>query len=639
MNVQKKAQDLFQYIAEVYAVDLPVNRNVLSYGAERWWQADLIESRFCTVQRFNGGEDTASQEEESVSISPWLSVYKTICDQPPPLPEALAEWIDLSPDPTKKPVPKKSIIVRVAFEADPDRVTAYKCFEKEWIKWDRTKQGIKPVVPDECDGWLDMTNSKDFVPIPFDVRELEVSFDQDPQRSLILQDYLSSQWELWAQRTLPQFKANQIYDALYSLHQILSVEGDRWEILWGHLLLSWAGSKQETVYHPLFVTPLFVEFHPDKRNITLSPSHITYCDLDCLRDLRYDNKDALIEHARKLNEAEQPVDPWNHNQMRGISATITGYLSTEADAQTNRYGDLPSGSPPFSSKPTIYNSPIIFVRERARHFWIEDARKVATAIASGRKISTFVRAAVGDETVSNSGRLTWADSGSPENKGAQEPMPNDEESELYFPLEFNDQQKEIWDRLKKQFGVLVQGPPGTGKSHTIANIVSAVLATGGKVLVTSQTENALKVLRGLIPLEIRSLCVTQLGNDAESRKQLNEAVTAIGQHLVEKGSPNPQRRLGQIHMELEILSREQSRIRNAIRDWVSLDSERITISGESVSAQHAAKECSLNQQECEWWTDKISPECEPPLTDEELTSLCSILNKIPATIGSPAAIS
>jgi putative protein kinase ArgK-like GTPase of G3E family len=41
----------------------------------------------------------------------------------------------------------------------------------------------------------------------------------------------------------------------------------------------------------------------------------------------------------------------------------------------------------------------------------------------------------------------------------------------------------------------VQGPPGTGKSHTIANLICHLLATGNKVLVTAQTKRALEVLK------------------------------------------------------------------------------------------------------------------------------------------------
>lgn len=36
-------------------------------------------------------------------------------------------------------------------------------------------------------------------------------------------------------------------------------------------------------------------------------------------------------------------------------------------------------------------------------------------------------------------------------------------------------------------GVVVEGPPGTGKTHTIANLVSALLARGQRILVTSET--------------------------------------------------------------------------------------------------------------------------------------------------------
>lgn len=37
MSIQRNAQDLFEYIAEVYSIDLPVIRDVLGYGDGRWW--------------------------------------------------------------------------------------------------------------------------------------------------------------------------------------------------------------------------------------------------------------------------------------------------------------------------------------------------------------------------------------------------------------------------------------------------------------------------------------------------------------------------------------------------------------------------------------------------------------------------
>ena len=139
--------------------------------------------------------------------------------------------------------------------------------------------------------------------------------------------------------------------------------------------------------------------------------------------------------------------------------------------------------------------------------------------------------------------------------------------------------KKILDRLKERFGVLVQGPPGTGKSHAIANIISSLLARGKRVLVTSQTENALKVLRDLIPPEIRSLCVSQLGSDAESKKQLNDSVVEIGKRLALRNSREPEERIRHIGSELKTVREEQSGLHQQIRDWAELDSCKITIGG------------------------------------------------------------
>src|SRR5439155_18932542 len=90
------------------------------------------------------------------------------------------------------------------------------------------------------------------------------------------------------------------------------------------------------------------------------------------------------------------------------------------------------------------------------------------------------------------------------------------DTEIYFPMLANDEQRKIVQRLGTGRGVLVQGPPGTGKSHTIANLICHLLAKGKRVLVTSQTPRALKVLRDKIRKDagqVSPLRVNILGND------------------------------------------------------------------------------------------------------------------------------
>jgi len=627
MSVKKNAQDLFEYIAEVYAIDLPVVRDVMTYGDERWWQADFIASPFLKIKPFDDDAGVAVDSEETDGA--WLTVRKSMCDPPPPLPQSLVDWVSISPNPSKRPSAKQKISRRRQFNEDSARLSLYDEYRSAWINWDNKREGQAPIVPEPLVGWLDTSRGENTLPSPVREQELEERFDEDLARPATFETYLNTQWSLWADRTLPVFKANEFYDQLFSLQQRLSVEGDRWEIIWGHLFLNWQHSPGETIYHPLLLTPVSLEFDPEKRIITLAPSEPTRFDLECLRELDYNFKDTLLTLARRINGSEDPQNPWSNNAARGLSATISGYLSSKAESETNLYTDKPVSKPSPSSKPTISNAPIIFVRERVRHFWIEDARKVASAIGEGAEIPPFIHAAVSDPEKDPPRSFTW----STQPRDNSRPSPDDQtvedhDGELYFPLLHNDQQKEIWERLRDQFGVLVQGPPGTGKSHTIANIICDQLARGKKILVTSQTENALRVLRGCIPSEIRSLCVCQLGNDTESKKQLHEAVTSIGQHLAEKGSQLRDRKIQKLKSNLRANREEQAHIHNLIREWSKLDSETILVGADTITAHQAARECSLKQEKHGWLPDYLPPEASPPLVDLELRELCLLLKEI-----------
>ena len=77
-----------------------------------------------------------------------------------------------------------------------------------------------------------------------------------------------------------------------------------------------------------------------------------------------------------------------------------------------------------------------------------------------------------------------------------------------FPLPVGAAQGRILSRLGRDSGVVVEGPPGTGKTHTIANLLCALLAEGRRVLVTSEKAQALRVLRDKLPPEMRDLCIS-----------------------------------------------------------------------------------------------------------------------------------
>jgi len=622
-KLKDKTHRLFEYISQVYSIDLPVVRDVNKYEAELWWQSDLYQSLQSKIKEFSEGNINSDTDPAEATVEDsWLSVTKRAYDNPPELPFIIKEWIILSQNPSKLPTTKPSILKSEFFDSEPRRATAFKEYTSLFIKWHKSKTGDKPRLPAILAGWVDEAQPIDQLPLFINALEVEERFEDDKNRVIALNNYIKDQWKAWSERVYPLYKANILYDQLFSLYQRLSVEGDRIEIVWGHLLLTWNHSPVNSIYHPLIITPMNLHFEPMRRNISLIPSQTipTKMDLECLTNLDYPSKENILKYVREqVNSSETPPEAWDHSQVRGIAATFTGYISKESAENTNRYTDKPIARPSYSEYPTLYNAPLIFVRERTRRLWIEDAKKVAEAIYNGAEIPPFIRSLIADP------------------KTNELPNPEDyvdevridaDDGENLLPLLYNDQQEEIVKKLKNHFGVLVQGPPGTGKSHTIANIVSSLLARGKRVLVTSQTENALKVLRDYIPEEIRSLCVSQLGSDTESKRQLNEAVGSIGTHLAEKNSRIVDQKIQQLKNELRITREEQANLLNQIKDWVELDSCTMKIDGNFISAHQAAKECSEGQENCAWFPDALSPETEPPLVQQELIEMCSLIEEI-----------
>src|SRR5207248_11142847 len=96
-----------------------------------------------------------------------------------------------------------------------------------------------------------------------------------------------------------------------------------------------------------------------------------------------------------------------------------------------------------------------------------------------------------------------------------------------LPLSANSEQMHVMDLLRTETCVVVQGPPGTGKTHTIANLVSALLARGQRVLVTSQKDQALRVLRDRIPPDLRDLCVLLTGGSKDAATELKRGLDAL----------------------------------------------------------------------------------------------------------------
>jgi hypothetical protein len=196
-----------------------------------------------------------------------------------------------------------------------------------------------------------------------------------------------------------------------------------------------------------------------------------------------------------------------------------------------------------------------------------------------------------------------------------------DDHDVLFSKESNAEQFEIAHRLRSQKTVLVQGPPGTGKTHTIANLIGALLAQGKTVLVTGQASKPLRVLREKIVPDLQPLCVSVVSGDEVGRRQLEASVNGITARL---GSDSLQRlesesiRLTaerhQILNRIEMLREEMFRAANA-------EYRTITIGEKEIAPSDAARFVRKNQNTSSWIPGPLKPLTPLPLNANEVTRL------------------
>ncbi len=163
-------------------------------------------------------------------------------------------------------------------------------------------------------------------------------------------------------------------------------------------------------------------------------------------------------------------------------------------------------------------SPSLVLRKRGAYALIEYYDRM-TAAAAAETTAVPLGLAQLVEAIEPADRVAWLDrAGTSSSLLADDPL---------FPLPANQEQRDIIDRLAGDSGVVVEGPPGTGKTHTIANLVSALLARGQRVLVTSEKAQALRVLRDKLPSELQELCVSVTDAGRGGSAELNRSVSEI----------------------------------------------------------------------------------------------------------------
>ncbi|MFZ2176492.1 MAG: AAA domain-containing protein, partial [Rhodococcus sp. (in: high G+C Gram-positive bacteria)] len=263
--------------------------------------------------------------------------------------------------------------------------------------------------------------------------------------------------------------------------------------------------------------------------------------------------------------------------------------------------------------PTLTASPALVLRKRSSFALIEYYDQMLAHL-DGEGVTVPLGLAQLVDAIETRDRLDWLDrtGAADASRLAEDPL---------FPLPANAEQSQIIERLGEDSGVVVEGPPGTGKTHTIANLVSALLARGQRVLVTSEKAQALRVLRDKLPPEMQELCVSITDLSRNGSDELTRSVAKIAER---KSSFNPRSEKQKID-NLRAQRDEAVRKRSVLLDEVKALRESEThhthvADGYEGTAATIVRAVVSLEEAYEWLPGPLLAE-ESPLTGAEVEAL------------------
>jgi len=405
--------------------------------------------------------------------------------------------------------------------------------------------------------------------------------------------YLVDDWEPWARRIRDWQAAQTIYEDVDYMRRRLEESAEEYEVVLAAGLLQWIDPNQVSVKRHIVTGRAEVTLDAVRGMLTVCPAasfERFQVELDMLDPqhrpaVEGDDMDACLQ--------ELDIKAWDAASVAPILRLVGNRLS--ASTQIDEASMSPAAR--ASDTPILTYAPAIVLRRRRPLAFDEVIDRLALAGDALEPTEPWRRLLLEGE--SSDGAI-----------GHEQGLVDGQEAgrcvaRYLLPLPANDEQRRIVDQLQASACVLVKGPPGTGKSHTIANLICHLLASGERILVTAQAPKALAVLRSLLPPEVRDLCVTTLGSSYEDRRQLEESVSRILQRRDTLSGPLfGNTAAGEAEQHLNDVQDALARVGRKLRTWREAETHSHTLQGGyRGTAAQIARALLGDRDRCGWFPD------------------------------------
>lgn len=511
--------------------------------------------------------------------------------------------------------------------------------ESPWLEVRKQKFDAIPAPPESITQWvneralkratLELPPLLSVVFLPDQGAEVDEG-EEPPLREFHLSDFpevtkayerYRPRWESWSQEHRRRQAIQKIYAELFSLHTQVLKQGEIVELVLGLGLLDWKAELNKKVIpirRHVIVARVELEFDSAKGVIRVSaPGEGAQLQIedDMLEAELRPDRTHYSAFGGQLEEIGDAI--WDKAQMHTALQYWAGALNANSI-----WSDQLGIAPAVGNAPTVSFAPALILRKRSQTGMVRVYNELIDQLSneSGEAPDGWSRLI---EDVDDYEDETPGDRDS----GQQSPLPA--ETEVYFPLPANKEQRRIVEAINRQRGVLVQGPPGTGKSHTIANLMCHLLATGKRVLITAETGRALQVLKEKLPLSIQPLCVSLLGQGGDAFSELNAAVQGITAKQAVYSPRAHEERIQELDGELDRSRRKLAEIDSELRSLREDEACPHSIGHgsyhgtASAIAERVAKE---SEQFC-WLVVSVDASVESPLSNKEIVEWLAILRR------------
>lgn len=506
----KKAIQLFTFLGRAQQMrERPIYDS--SNFEECFWLSEIPSH--AALEIFQPNDATTSDE-------PLLTLGRVSHARPPQPPTGILAWIDGNVDDSSSPPRLKSALLgRVADFADYMSL---------------------PESEADVDGASDL-----------DARD-EIATDtarDDNPRMLLLDDFegVSADfdswyptWTEWAVSDAADASARKLYGHLFSAMERVANHSDVFELVVGLTCLTWTPESHQPVRRHLFTAPIRIEVDDDNGALTIvqdAPSELTL-ELDMLEPRIISNADK-VDEIRTL-AAEFGSHLFDREHIGALSRRLVHRLDADAE-----YEDEVE-APIRTSTARAAFAPAIILRRRSQRGIVEIYDRIVEHLKTTNEVPDGIIPLVDPNH-----------SPAPSPDGSPGAVVS-RGSEVYLPMPVNEKQLQVIKHVDAYAQTLVQGPPGTGKTHTAAALVSHLLAQGKRILITAQTDQALKEVRDKLPEQIRPLAVSVVGQSRSDMADLRVAVERISVNASEYDPQASARSMKALESEIDVLHRQRS---------------------------------------------------------------------------------